>query len=333
MPKSRKLPNLRHARPIDTMASSPDECQSSVASVEARSSRHETLFQGRKIVWRVWGEGHPVILLHGGFGSWTHFLRLIPYLAAERMVLCPDLPGYGDSDMPVSANIAQAIPDAICDGIGKLVPELAPDFDEIDVIGFSFGTSVAGLLCRRMVKADSRLKPRGLMLLAPSALGIQIASIEGTRRLAKGMSREQRESVHATNLGLVMLAPGTRPDAMTTRLQDLNVRRARVRGKKLSHSDALSTSLALHPVQRLAAIWGGDDPYLVGLHDRYRQALTLDYPDTSILIEEGCGHWVQHEAPQAVARFTRDFLNAMPTRSSDLARANHQRLEPPYDRH
>ncbi|MDO9218272.1 MAG: alpha/beta fold hydrolase, partial [Lacisediminimonas sp.] len=43
------------------------------------------------------GAGAPVILLHGGFGCWAHWIGNIGALARERLVIAPDLPGFGDS--------------------------------------------------------------------------------------------------------------------------------------------------------------------------------------------------------------------------------------------
>ncbi|MGT2492391.1 alpha/beta fold hydrolase [Cupriavidus basilensis] len=37
---------------------------------------------GCRVVWRRFGEGRPVILLHGGHGSWLHWVRNIEALAA-----------------------------------------------------------------------------------------------------------------------------------------------------------------------------------------------------------------------------------------------------------
>ncbi len=51
-------------------------------------------------IWRRWGEGPPLVLLHGGAGSWTHWIRNIDALAADRTLWIPDLPGLGDSPLP-----------------------------------------------------------------------------------------------------------------------------------------------------------------------------------------------------------------------------------------
>jgi 2-hydroxy-6-oxonona-2,4-dienedioate hydrolase len=45
----------------------------------------------------------PVVLFHGGSGSWTHWVRNIqPLVAAGRQVIAADLPGFGDSASPPS---------------------------------------------------------------------------------------------------------------------------------------------------------------------------------------------------------------------------------------
>ena len=52
-------------------------------SVEA-SARHERTACGDgSMVWRVWGDGDPLVLLHGATGSWNHWLLNIPALAGR----------------------------------------------------------------------------------------------------------------------------------------------------------------------------------------------------------------------------------------------------------
>ncbi|MCD6078130.1 MAG: alpha/beta hydrolase fold protein, partial [Ramlibacter sp.] len=62
------------------------------------ASRHVTPAGEGDVVWHAWGAGAPLVLLHGGSGSWTHWIRNVEALAvAGRRVLVPDLPGFGDS--------------------------------------------------------------------------------------------------------------------------------------------------------------------------------------------------------------------------------------------
>lgn len=57
------------------------------------------LYQNKKIFYRTEGKGTPVVLLHG-FGEDRHIWdRQIEYLAAHCLLLIPDLPGSGKSEM------------------------------------------------------------------------------------------------------------------------------------------------------------------------------------------------------------------------------------------
>ena len=48
----------------------------------ARTARKlETSCGDGAMVWRVWGAGEPLVLFHGGSGSWTHWIRNIPELS------------------------------------------------------------------------------------------------------------------------------------------------------------------------------------------------------------------------------------------------------------
>jgi pimeloyl-ACP methyl ester carboxylesterase len=46
------------------------------------------------------GEGDPVVLLHGWPQHWYAWRKVIPLLAPDRRVICPDLRGFGWSDAP-----------------------------------------------------------------------------------------------------------------------------------------------------------------------------------------------------------------------------------------
>src|SRR3546814_2920540 len=71
-----------------------------VRRIESLARRRTTPCGSGHMVWRLWGDGPPLVLLHGGHGSWTHWLRNIPVLAEHFTTIVPDLPGYGDSDLP-----------------------------------------------------------------------------------------------------------------------------------------------------------------------------------------------------------------------------------------
>ena len=71
-----------------------------IAALEHASTRRTTPLGSGEIIWHIWGKGKPLILLHGGTGSWMHWIRNIEALAGDAMVVIPDIPGSGDSSNP-----------------------------------------------------------------------------------------------------------------------------------------------------------------------------------------------------------------------------------------
>ena len=67
-----------------------------VEGVAAEAQRIETPCGDGSMVWRVWGSGPPLVLFHGGYGSWMHWIRNVLVLAREFTVIAPDLPGLGE---------------------------------------------------------------------------------------------------------------------------------------------------------------------------------------------------------------------------------------------
>src|SRR3546814_1089265 len=90
------------------------------------------------MVWRVWGEGEPVVLLHGGFSSWNHWVRNIDPLAARYRVIAADMPGQGDSDDPPQPYDADSLAAIVADGIRRLTRE----GERVRMVCFSFGAVI-----------------------------------------------------------------------------------------------------------------------------------------------------------------------------------------------
>jgi len=78
---------------LPTVAPHPE-----ISRLDRLATRIETPLANGRMVWRTWGAGDPVVLLHGGSGSWTHWIRNIEPLSKHFTVFVPDLPGHGESD-------------------------------------------------------------------------------------------------------------------------------------------------------------------------------------------------------------------------------------------
>jgi len=98
----------------------------------------------------VWGEGPPLLLLHGFTGSREAWDHLRPLLGPRFQVLAPDLPGHGESAID---------PDTTFDGaLDALIGLLdSRKIERVDVAGYSLGARVALGLCLRAPERVGRL--------------------------------------------------------------------------------------------------------------------------------------------------------------------------------
>lgn len=248
------------------------------------------------MVWRIWGRGSPLVLLHGGSGSWRHWVHNIEFLAQYRMVLCPDLPGLGDSDMPPEPYGPESVGGIVGQGLRRLLPEGSL----CDLVGFSFGALIAG---HTAVAAPECIQ--SLVLVGAGALGVPRAPIQLER--VRDKTDTERRAAHHTNLKRLMLADPARIDDLALDIQDSNTRRARL--ASLPFATTASLAAALEQVRApLGAIWGEKDaPAAPDLPGRIA-ALRRVRPDAAVRVVPGAGHWVAYEAPQAFHTALNDLV-------------------------
>lgn len=93
---------------------------------------------GLSIYYEVHGEGEPLILLHGAFGSTGMFAEILPMLAEGRRVIVADLQAHGRTADDVDRPLSQQ---AMADDVAALIYHLG--FWRADVMGYSMGGGVA----------------------------------------------------------------------------------------------------------------------------------------------------------------------------------------------
>ncbi len=255
----------------------------------AQARERVTVHADARTVWHLWGNdaGEPVVMLHGGSGSWTHWILNIEALVeAGRQVLVPDMPGFGDSDVPSGGRDADALVAPLAAGLQDLLRGRA-----FELVGFSFGALVGGLMASQGHDGLRRLVIVGAPLLAVPARPVRLME---WRHLDEAAARE----VHRANLQALMLH---RPESVTEFAIDLHrahVALDRLRRRRLARTDTLARALA-QVTCPLVAIYGEHDALY---RERLPQVETLldGLPAlrwrTSIV---NAGHWVQFEAPQA----------------------------------
>jgi len=272
----------------------PEDPAAAVAGLDAGAIRVTTrLPEVGTMVWRLWGAGPPLLLLHGASGSWTHWIRNIPALAAHRALLVPDMAGFGDSDPLPEPHTAERLAAALAAGLETVLPAPAA----LDLAGFSFGSIIAGVLAARLGRRVGRLA-----LIGPGGLGLPTA-VAGLvlARVAPGMSATATREAHRENLRRLMLGDPAAADDLAVHVQIENLRRARFKSGDIPTSDVLLRALP-RTEARLTAIFGERDAFVGSRLDERRQTLAGVQPDLDFRVVADAGHWANYEAPAIVNR-------------------------------
>ncbi len=259
-----------------------------VQQLDAEATRSKSPCGEGSMVWRSWGEGPALVLLHGGAGSWQHWIHTVPAFRSTYRVLVPDLPGLGESaDPPPSPNMA-TISQIVAQGIdGLLGPQAS-----YDVVGFSFGASVGGHVA--LLHGE---RVRSLTLQGPGGLVRPRVPIQHER--VRDKTGEARIQAHRNNLQRSIIADPARIDALALEIQEWNVSHTRLDTPAIiMKTRPLCESL---PQLRIPvyAIWGERDQIAYYTIEDRVAALRALCPTVQLRIIPSAGHWAAYECPDA----------------------------------
>lgn len=252
-----------------------------------------------ELVWRRWGGGpRTVVLLHGGSGSWRHWVKTIPALTERAEVIAVDLPGLGDSAMPPEpAGPATSAP-AVAAGLRALVA----DGRRPHLVAFSYGAHVGTLAAAHLndVLAD-------FTIVGCSSLGLPWRELEEFPREHARMTEAERRAVHRRVLEILMFADPAAIDELAVTIQVVNIAKTRLRSRPFARSDDIARGLAAVTVP-LKSIWGTRDVIASPSLADVRAVLGRHHPELDFRTVPGAGHWVMYEAGDA---FNAELLAAL----------------------
>ncbi len=275
-----------------------------ITRVEALSERIVQSYAWGDAVWHVWGpqktrqdgvehdvdtgDGQavpsPLVLLHGGSGSWTHWLRNVEHFAQHCDVWALDIPGFGDSSLPSGVTDADGLVPYIADMLNQTFQGSA-----VDVMGFSFGGMTAGL-----VAAEYPALIRQLILVGTPGLGLHGKEL-AMRGMTPSMDEAAQREVHRHNLNAMMFA---HPESVTEEvidLQEANVRRDRLRRRRIARTHILAQAQARWTCS-VHGVWAEFDALYKDTLQQVPQVLSNM---ASFSIVPNAGHWVMFENPDA----------------------------------
>lgn len=249
---------------------------------------------------RRFGAGRPLVLLHGGSGSHTHWIANIDRLARSFEVVALDLPGYGDAPRPAARD-----PEAYIGALAEDLSAAMADAGPYGLVGFSFGGTLAAALAARLPAG----RVSALTLLGPGGFGVP----EGRRLpIVPTPSAAQDPAGHraavAQNLGAFMLSRVPSADDPVVDLHSANIARQRFDSRVISLADRLVGDLVRVPCP-VQAIWGALDQLCVPSVAHRAGVVRAVRPDAEVHILPGAGHFVPYEAPDATAALIETFHN------------------------
>jgi len=271
--------------PVIPMIEAIEAVPEQVRALDSRARLLATVCDGKRTVWREWGSGAPLVLLHGGHGSWLHWLRNIDRLSRSFRVIAPDMPSYGDSEaLPREAGL-----DDYARPLLAGLKEIAGS-TPVTLCGFSFGGVVAGQIARL---AGDEIKR--VVFAGAGGLALTRPPMEEMVRW-RDLTPPALFQAHRRNLEILMIADPARVDDTAIWIQAHNAARTRGLSRPISLGPTLACNLP-HLTQPLAFIWGERDATAKGyLHER-RDLLARVAPGAGFSIVAGAGHWLQYEDP------------------------------------
>jgi pimeloyl-ACP methyl ester carboxylesterase/putative sterol carrier protein len=259
----------------------------------------------------AFGQGPPVVLLHGLAATKLSYLPLLPALAERYRVIVPDLPGHGESSKPRSrytpgyfARVIRAVLDRL-------------DIDQASVMGNSMGGRIALEVATAF---PSRVS--SLILLDPAAAGLPFplyARLLGVLPTGVGaVPVPWRKGIVVAAIRQMFADPDRLPKAAYLAAADEFIRiyrkgRARVallsamRGLIADDPEAFWHRAARIEVPTLI-VWGRKDRIVpVSLGHRLANAI----PDAELVVLPEVGHVPQFEQPEETRRLVLGFLDGI----------------------
>ena len=232
------------------------------------------------------GTGAPVVVLHGWGGRIESMAPILSCLSSAFRVIAIDLPGFGDSSLPLDA---WGTPE-YARHVSGLLDELA--IDRADFVGHSFGAKIALYLAAWRPPYVGKLVLQGSSgLRTPPSMQVRVKRIasRGGRVVGRlGPSGERlKRSLYARIASRDYEDAGPlRPILVKVVNEDLAPMLSSVRSSTL-------------------LVWGTDDDSVPLAHGRRMEALI---PDAGLIPFEGAGHFAYLEEPERFCRITRHFL-------------------------
>ncbi len=243
------------------------------------------------------GEGRPVMILHGLFGSARNWQGIARQLCTDYRLLMVDLRNHGNSPHHNETGYM-----AMAADIRALTKTL--DIERLALLGHSMGGKVAMLVALNYPRLIDRLivmdiapvnYVRGFASLIDAMLAVPLANIENRSQAAQILAQDIKEPGLRAFLLQNLIRKG---DGYVWRLNLPALK------KGLREIADFPRQDGQYPGQALF-LGGGDSDYLLPEH---HDAIHARFPSARIETIAHAGHWLHADQPQLLIKHIRQFI-------------------------
>jgi len=240
------------------------------------AAAHTATLNGIKLYYEVYGDGAPLVVLHGNGGSIAALRYQIEFFRTHRQVIAVDSRGHGHSEMG-AGHLTYV---QMADDVAALLAQLHSG--PADVLGWSDGGIVALLLALHHPAAVHRIALSGANLspddLAPGDLAGMTAELRNARAMLAAGDHVRPWDIVCQHLQLMVTQPHI-------------------------------TAADLARIPAPALVLAGEHDLIAAAHTR-RIAAAL--PHAQLHIFPGAGHGALQEVPAAFNAIVEQFFTAAP---------------------
>jgi pimeloyl-ACP methyl ester carboxylesterase len=255
------------------------------------------------VQFRQWSgpqKAPTLLLVHGGSGSWMHWVKNINTLRKRYNLWAIDLPGLGASDTLPGDYTAEDAIDAFVKAV-KANEELV----EYHIAAFSWGCAVAS---QGALSLDSAVK--SITLVGPASIGnvSRVGGMKPLERFRPNMNAEAIAALHRNNLAHLMISDRRKIDALAMFVQIENTRRARFNSPKFARNTMVLEAIAKLQVPIQVLYGDQDGPALPDVAGKQKLFFNAN-PRAEFKMVADSGHWMAFEQPKVFEALLQNWID------------------------
>jgi len=258
------------------------------------------------------GAGEAVLLLHGFPTSSYLYRNVMPNIAKTHRTIALDLPGFGESDKPLTASYSMNFYVKILSGfLDKL------SIPSVNLVVHDLGGPIGLLWAVRNREQLKRLVLLNTLVYSKVSWAVKLFILSLRLPFTRQLLTSKRGIAWTIRLGLKnkKWVRGSLAESYQKPFYKKAAQRALIKSSSnisLKAFQEIEENLASLSIP-IRAIYGVEDRILPKVAHTF-QKVKVDLPDTKVTALKNCGHFLQEDEPEKLANLLVEFLNGYSSR-------------------